>query len=67
MASIKVALELDDSRYTQKMARATNAAEKFTKTAQDGATKTTTAFNGLTGSLDKLASGFEMRLVKPVG
>jgi lambda family phage tail tape measure protein len=66
MSSIKVALELDDSKYTARLKDATAAAEKFTKTATTGSvgvessfTKVSGAADNLQSSLAKMASGAE--------
>ena len=66
MSSIKVALELDDSRYTQRLKDATTAADKFAKSATDGARATEASFgkvasaaDNLHGALGKISSGAE--------
>lgn len=66
MSSIKVALELDDSKYTQRLKDATTAADKFAKAATTGASQTEASFSkvsaaadGLHSALNKVGSGAE--------
>lgn len=66
MSSIKVALELDDSKYTQRLKDATTAADKFAKAATGGASATEASFakvagaaDGLHSALAKVSSGAE--------
>lgn len=54
MSSIKVALELDDSKYTQRLRDATSAADKFAKAATTGAKQTEASFSKVVGAADGL-------------
>lgn len=66
MSNIKVALELDDSKYSARIKQATADADKFAKAATGGSSSVEGAFSkaaqaadGLGGAFNKLASGAE--------
>ena len=57
MSSIKVALELDDSQYQQRLREATSSVDKFAKANESAASGTTASFNKVVTSAESASNG----------